>query len=132
MTIGSNGTAGEHVYPNVVEGIVEARNDRGIRINGEWLNVSRFKPVELPDVGVVVRLKVQPKGYINSIEILAAAPSGTHNSGSTSPPTVSRDRVIARLAILKAAAHFAATRTDIKSADVLAIAKSWEKWALDS
>ena len=121
--IGSNGSAHEHVYPNVVEGVIEAKNPKGIRIDGDWFNVSNFKPVELPDVGAVVRLKVQPKGFIQSLEVLKALPdSGT--------PAVSsgRDATIARLAVLKAAAGFAAGRQDIKSADVLRIADGWLAW----
>jgi hypothetical protein len=118
--IGSNGSANEHVYPNIVEGTVEAKNDRGIRINGDWFNVSNFKPVTLPDVGQLVRLKVQPKGFINSLEIIQP----------TSAPTApsERDTRISRLAVLKAAAAFAATRQDIRSSDVLKIADAWLAW----
>jgi hypothetical protein len=39
--------------------------------------------------------------------------------------------VISRLALIKAAACFAAGRTDIKSSDVLLIAKSWERWVIE-
>jgi hypothetical protein len=126
VVIGSNGSSNEHVYPNVVEGIVEATNERGIRIDGEWLNVSKFRPVPLPDVGAVVRIKVQPKGYINSLEIIKA---------TVEPPTSVTDRDaretrISRLAVLKAAAAFGASRPDCKSADVLRIAESWLAWVL--
>jgi hypothetical protein len=46
------------------------------------------------------------------------------------PPAnnASRDRTISRLACLKAAAEFSATRPEIKSADVLAIAGRWLTW----
>jgi hypothetical protein len=39
-----------------------------------------------------------------------------------------RDRTISRLAVLKAAAEFGASRPDVKSADVLAIADRWLTW----
>jgi hypothetical protein len=39
-----------------------------------------------------------------------------------------RERQIAKLAILKAAALFGASRPDLKSADVLKIADSWLAW----
>lgn len=39
-----------------------------------------------------------------------------------------RDRTITRLAVLKAAAEFAAARPQLKSGDVLSIAASWERW----
>lgn len=37
-------------------------------------------------------------------------------------------RTISRLAVLKAAAQFGASRPDLKSADVLAIAERWMVW----
>jgi hypothetical protein len=39
-----------------------------------------------------------------------------------------RDRTISRLAVLKAAAAFGASRPDLKSADVLKIAECWLRW----
>ena len=44
-----------------------------------------------------------------------------------SQPT-SREQTISRLAVLKAAAAFGASRPDLKSADVLKIAASWLEW----
>lgn len=104
-----------------VEGVVEARNDTGIRISGTWLNRSRFKPVELPDVGTLVRLGVDPKGYISSLQVLENA----------APARQSREHVISRLAVLKAAAAFGASRPDLKSSDVLKIADAWLAWVND-
>ena len=40
------------------------------------------------------------------------------------------DDTTTRLAVLTAAARFAADRADIKSADVLRIAESWLAWAV--
>jgi len=40
----------------------------------------------------------------------------------------SREATITRLACSKAAAEFAASRPDAKSADVLKIAEAWEGW----
>jgi hypothetical protein len=123
--IGSNGGAGEHVYPNVVEGVVEAANPKGIRINGDWFNVSQFRPVALPEVGVVVRLEVQPKGFIKSLEVVQPMPAPSDGSKLA---VTGRDERIARLAVLKAAAAFGASRPDLKSADVLRIADAWLEW----
>jgi hypothetical protein len=108
-----------------ITGVVEARNERGIRVAGEWRNVSRFKPVELPAVGAQVELGLDPKGYITTLAVL--------NQGDALMPPVngatsSRDGTITRLAVLKAAANFAAGRGDIKSSDVLRIADSWLQW----
>ena len=99
-----------------VEGVVESVNATGLKIGGAWLNVSRFHPVQLPDAGAHVRLKIDTKGYIVDLETLSA------------PARQSRDQTITRLAVLKAAAFFGASRPDLKSADVLKIATSWLAW----
>lgn len=102
-----------------VEGAVEARNDRGVKVDGQWVNRSNFgKPINLPEVGTRIRAEVDAKGFLKSIELL----DGEY--GAPAP----RDQRIARLTVLKAAANFAATRTDIKSADVLTIADRWLAW----
>jgi hypothetical protein len=126
--IASNGGSGEYVYPNVVEGVVEATNERGIRIDGEWLNISKFHPVALPEVGQVVRIKVQPKGFINSLEVLKTA--GLEHTPATA--SASRNETITRLAVLKAAANFLGemshTHPDVRSEHVLVLADKWLAW----
>lgn len=106
-----------------VEGVVQAVNPTGLKIAGAWLNVSRFKPIALPDVGAHVRLEVDARGYIQSLEVVEDQAKSRREARIPS-----RDRQIARLTVLKAAAHFAAARTDLKSADVLAIAERWLQW----
>jgi hypothetical protein len=103
-----------------VEGLVEATNANGLKIAGAWVNVSRFRPVELPEAGTYVRLEVDSRGYIRELEVLKAA--------AVSRNDVSRSETITRLAVLEAAAAFAAGRTDIKSTDVLQIADRWLAW----
>ena len=129
--IASNGGSGEHVYPNVVEGVVEAINERGVRIDGEWLNISKVHPVALPAVGQLVRIKVQPKGFINSLEVVKALNGAT---GPAATPT-DRDQRIARLAVLKAAANFLGemshTHPDVRSEHVLVLADKWVAWVND-
>lgn len=107
--------------PSRVVGLVEAVNERGIRINGDWFSVSKFRPVSLPDVGARVRLKVDPKGFITTLEVLDGDTVAT-------PVASARERTISRLSVLKSAAAFAASRPDIKSADVVAIAERWLAW----
>jgi len=102
-----------------LEGVVEARNDTGIRLDGEWVNRSKFRPVDLPPAGARVRAEVDDKGFLKSIDLL------DHAAATAS---VSRDETGTRLAVLQAAAAFAATRSDIKSADVLTIADRWLQW----
>jgi hypothetical protein len=105
-----------------VEGAVEARNDRGIKLGGEWRNMSKFRPVALPEIGAHVRADVDDKGFLKAIEVLdeptpAATASVSH-----------RDQQIARLAVLKAAAAYAAVRPTMKAADVLTVADRWLEW----
>jgi hypothetical protein len=108
---------------SMLEGQVEAVNERGIRLGDEWLNLSKFKPVALPPQGAQVRVETDAKGFLKSVEVLDQA-SPTH--------AVSRDRTITRLAVLKAAATFcgqyATAHEEVRSKDVLAIADSWLAW----
>jgi hypothetical protein len=90
-------TASNGHVADVVEGIVEIANDRGVKVGGEWRNVSRFHPVDLPDRGAHVRLELDNKGFIRSLQILEAAA----NAGASTMTT--RDREIRRMAVLKAA-----------------------------
>jgi hypothetical protein len=105
-----------------VEGVVEAVNATGLKIGGAWVNVSQFHPVSLPDVGAHVRLKVDSKGYIRDITHVSAT-SGLEHEWPTA-----KDARITRLAVLKAAAEFAASRPDLKSSEVLMIADKWLAW----
>lgn len=106
-----------------VEGVVERTNDTGIFVAGDWRNFSRFKTVERPSRGDHVRLELDPKGFINRVEVLEAAAAR-----ASSPFAGDRSQTITRLAVLKAAAAFAASREGVKSADVLAIADRWLEW----
>ena len=61
------------------------------------------------------------------------APSPNGTAGARRPAwgnraNANRDKTITRLACLKAAAEFAATRPGATSADVLKVAESWERW----
>jgi hypothetical protein len=107
----------------MLEGTVEAVNATGIRVGGDWLNVSRFKPVPLPPQGAQVRVETDAKGFLKSVEVLDQA---------SATPAVSRDRTSTRLAVLKAAATFcgqyATAHEEVRSKDVLAIADAWLAW----
>ena len=113
----TNGTAHGAL---IVEGTVEATNDRGIRVRGEWLNRSQFRPVTLPDVGAAVRVEADAKGFIKSLEVLEVA---------SQPTTPDRD---VRIAVLAMAAGFGQSRPDMKSSDVLAVAERWLAWVEQS
>ena len=105
-----------------VEGVVESVNQTGLKIGGAWVNVSRFKPITLPDAGAHVRLKIDNKGYIVDLENLSPIAQNLSN----------KDERITRLAVLKAAAEFVGlwgqNREEVKSEHVLVLADRWLKW----
>jgi hypothetical protein len=109
-----------------IVGRVEARNERGIRVEGEWRNVSRFKPLELPSVGAEVELGLDPKGFINTLKVLDQAPVVAN------APTAAPSASMARLEVLKAAANFlgqlSQTREEVRSEHVLTLADKWLAW----
>jgi hypothetical protein len=106
---------------------VEAVNDHGIKINGAWLNVSRYHPVALPMRGALVALEVQGGRWIQRCDVLDAQGAHSEPQRATAPSSA-RERTITKLAVLKAAAAFAASRPDAKSPDVLTVADVWLRW----
>jgi hypothetical protein len=104
----------------VIEGTVETVNERGVRLNGQWYNVSKFRAVELPRPGARVQLGVDTKGFI-----LEVTPLDNDGKAASSAGWYDRDL---RLQVLELAAKFGASRPDLKSADVLKIAEVWVEW----
>ncbi|HYW87482.1 MAG TPA: hypothetical protein VFB50_06920 [Chloroflexota bacterium] len=116
------------VQDGLVEGLVEATNATGLKIGGAWLNRSQFHPVELPDAGARVRLKIDAKGFIKTLEVM----DGTERVAKSPAVLSDKDERITRLAVLKAAAEFVGlwgqTREEIRSEHVLLIADKWLEW----
>lgn len=123
-----------------ITGLVERINDKGtgIKVNGEWANVSMYHALaELPKVGQRVSLQVErtDRGiWIQALEVLDGGqihplPQPVRRGGGRSPTEL---RDIRRLAVLKAAAAFGASRPDLKSADVLTLAERWLAWVEQS
>jgi hypothetical protein len=114
----SNGYTG-----TTVNGTVASVNERGIRIGDDWLNLSKFRPLELPPVGAHVSVVVDAKGFLSAIQVL---------DSSTATDKVSRNETITRLAVLKAAANFlgqlSQTREEVRSDHVLTLADRWLAW----
>jgi hypothetical protein len=122
----TNGTANGHSSEQLV-GRVLSVNDKGLRLEGRdgWVNFSKFaQDLVPPSRGSVVAIQLDGQGFIRRVEAAEHAPEAhqAHAAG--------RETAITRLAVLKAAAEFAATRQEVKSKDVLAIAAAWEKWVL--
>jgi len=124
-------------------GTVEAVNQKGTGLkfvgSDGWHNISRFAVgIVLPARGDVVSVTFDKSGFIRAIVPVdgpgatngVLAPSGAAQRVSAPSGSADRERTIARLAILKAAAEFGASRADLKSGDVLLIAESWERWVL--
>jgi hypothetical protein len=115
----SNGAIGDQV-----EGLVEAANDRGIKVGGEWRNMSKFHPLELPGQGARVHLELDNKGFIKTLHVLDAAPPASSSA--------TRDRTITRLSVLKTAAAFLGAmgqvHEGVKSDHVIPLADKWLAW----
>jgi len=112
-----------------VSGRVEAVNERGLKIDGVWRNVSKFAVgVVLPERGQQVTCTLDKGGFLRAV--VAADGSALTPSSPTPASPSTKDRTITRLAVLKAAAEFGAARPSLKSGDVLAIAASWERWIM--
>jgi hypothetical protein len=86
-----------HDTTQTITATVEAVNERGIKINGGWLNVSRFRPVALPPVGAHVAVDVQGDGWLHAVTVLDAAAAQDAHSAPERPvaPPNTRDDLIA-------------------------------------
>ena len=114
----SNGTGATQLV-----GLVESVNEKGVKIAGEWRNISKWATdVTLPERGQVVAVALDKAGYVRAIAPAAAAPDAQHG------PAAGRETLILRQTCLKAASVFAASRPDLKSADLLALAERMEAW----
>jgi hypothetical protein len=66
------------------------------------------------------------QGFVRAVQADGVLPPV--DAAPRSVPGATRAVTITRLAVLKAAAEFAAGRHNVKSGDVLRIAASWERW----
>ncbi len=120
---GVNGTTNGH-SAETLSGLVAAVNDKGLRLEGRdgWLNYSKWAEDLVPPArGARVVVTLDKAGFVRTLA--PAEATDPHHS-----PTAGRETAITRLAVLKAAAAFAASRPELKSSDVLAIAERWEHW----
>jgi hypothetical protein len=114
-----------------VTGTVASVNPKGLRLAGEdgWLNFSKFAQDLVPPMkGQTVTLTLDKAGFVRGVTVTDGADVGAAIRNAPSSTSADRDRTISRLAILKAAAEFAAARPSLKSGEVLKIAESWERW----
>jgi hypothetical protein len=114
-------------------GRVVSVNPKGLKLDGhdDWFNVSRFaEGVVLPERGETVTVTLDKSGFLRAVDVVGALPRVAGGSDAVTPSA--KDRTITRLAVLKAAAEYAASKTESKSTDVLKIAACWERWVLRS
>jgi hypothetical protein len=115
----TNGTVGE-----VLEGLVEAVRPTGVKVQGIWASVSQFHPVPLPDMGAHVRIEIDGKRFLRSVQVLAAPAIG-HNSST-------RDVAIARMCAIKVAANvigqFAQTHEEVRTEHIFPLADRIYAW----
>jgi hypothetical protein len=120
-------------FDQIVVGRVSTVNEKGIRIDGEegWFNYSKFAVgLVAPEKGEEVAVTLDKGGFVRHIgPALGAAPMPPRSVPvAPQQPAGDRERTITRLAVLKAAAEYSASKPSSSSADVLKIAASWERW----
>ena len=120
------------------QGRVEGVNDNGIKVNGRWLNYSKFfKGERNPAKGASVTMVVgefNGKDYLNELTVigtaLPGAPStpstGGYASGGFGGRSSETDKRIARQVALKAAVDFVPQAGTIS--DVIAHAREFERY----
>ena len=119
---------------NCVSGVVRSVNEKGLKLEGHdsWLNLSKWAvDCVLPERGQHVVCTLDKAGFLRAVQ--ASDGSDIVVPRTAAPGAASaqnKDRTITRLAVLKAAAEYAASKPQSCSGDVLKIAASWESWVL--
>jgi len=119
----ANGTGGSQLV-----GLVAAVNDKGLRLEGRdgWLNFSKWAgELAPPSRGQRVTVRLDKSGYVRAIEA-AAGTDAPHS------PVAGRETAIIRQTCVKASAAFCASRPDLKTADLFALAERMEAWVTRS
>ena len=62
---------------------------------------------------------------------IASPPAPAYGAPGLAPRPVDRNTEIRRLALIKAAADFAASRPKLAPEDVVTMAREWEKWIVE-
>lgn len=122
----ANGAASDEL----VTGRVTSVNPKGVKLDGhaDWFNFSRYAVgIAPPERGQTVTVTLDRQGFVRCV---AAADGSQEPAGSPQATPSQRETTITRLAVLKAAAEFGASRPDLKSADILKISETWEAWIL--
>ncbi len=118
----TNGHAG-----SLLTGVVSSVNPKGIKLEGldEWLNFSKFAAdLAPPSRGQAVSVTLDGQGFVRAIGPAAA----TATPDAPQPPSAGRETLIIRQTCIKASAEFCASRPELRSTDLLALAERMEAW----
>jgi hypothetical protein len=104
--------------------------ETGIRVLGEWLNISQYHPVSvMPTPGELVEVQVERTdrgAWITSLQIVSSPLVHPQNSARA------RETAINRLSVLKTAAAFLGAmgqvHEGVKSDHVIPLAERWLAW----
>jgi len=137
-----------------IRGRVEQTNEKGLKVDGRWFNWSQYSRASVrPDEGDEVELEIARGKFINDARILeqgaqspldlddadpfGGAPAPPRATGArraapapTPTPNADRNTEIRRLALIKAAADYAAAR-GMQPEEVVTLAARWEEWVTD-
>jgi hypothetical protein len=86
-----------------IRGTVEAVNDKGVKVDGEWYNFSKYDEVDIPNEGDEVELEVAGKWIKNLTFIEERREKKNQNK------TIDKDTRITRLALLNTATSILTT-----------------------
>jgi len=112
-----------------ISGAVEQVNGKGIKVVGDWLNISQFHPIyPMPTAGELVEVQAEQTDrgvWINSLKILGGA-------GSAATRAPDRDRQIRREVAMKVAAQlvgaFSQCHEEVKVEHVFPLADRILAW----
>src|SRR6478752_2756499 len=102
---GGRAMAAPNGTTTTLTGTVEAVNERGIKLQGTWLNLSKWKPLPLPTRGALVSVDVKDGRFLDRIDVLDAGVS-TPTPLGVSALTPTRETTITPLACLRSAGQF--------------------------
>lgn len=142
-----------------IRGRVEQTNEKGLKVDGRWFNWSQYsRSTVRPDEGDDVELEIARGKFINDARIVGkgdqnalaldedpfealpqappraasarSEPAGAGPAASRATPNADRNTEIRRLALIKAAADYAAAR-GLDAEDVVPLAAQWEQWVVE-
>jgi hypothetical protein len=114
---------------------VDEVNEWGIRVEGEWINYSKWpKSLDQIDPGRDVEIEQDGAGYIRRLTVVDADSVDAEPDESLPPRLATflstKDVVIIRQTCIKVAATFGASRPELKSSDLFALAERLEGWVV--